>query len=79
MDAEAQVSLKYLRDLLTGNKIGKLCALAEVPPIVQDFNELCRKFNIKTTTLENEVPLSIYKSKNIGSKVSFSYNEVLKY
>ncbi|WP_238899052.1 DUF5682 family protein [Clostridium sp. YIM B02500] len=71
MDAEAQVSLKYLRDLLTGNKIGKLCALVEVPPIVQDFNELCRKFNIKTTTLENEVPLSIYKSKKHREQSKF--------
>ncbi|EKQ56091.1 MULTISPECIES: DUF5682 family protein [unclassified Clostridium] len=71
MDAEAQVSLKYLRELLTGNKIGKLCALAEVPPIVQDFNELCGKFNIKTTTLENEVSLSIYKSKKHREQSKF--------
>lgn len=71
MDAEAQVSLKYLRELLTGNRIGKLCALAEVPPIVQDFNELCRQFNIKTTTLENEVSLSIYKSKKHREQSKF--------
>lgn len=71
MDAEAQVSLKYLRELLTGNKIGKLCASAEVPPIVQDFNELCRQFNIKTTTLENEVSLSIYKSKKHREQSKF--------
>ncbi|MDS0527660.1 DUF5682 family protein [Clostridium sp. SHJSY1] len=71
MDAESQVSLKYLREILTGNKIGKLCALAEVPPIVQDFNELCKKFNIKTTTLENGVPLSIYKSKKHREQSKF--------
>lgn len=71
MDAEAQVSLKYLRELLTGNKIGKLCDSAEVPPIVQDFNELCRQFNIKTTTLENEVPLSIYKRKKHREQSKF--------
>ncbi len=71
MDAEAQVSLRYLRELLTGNKIGKLCALAKVPPIVQDFKELCRQFNIKTTTLENEISLSIYKSKKHREQSKF--------
>lgn len=71
MDAEAQISLKYLRKLLTGNKIGKLCSEAKVPPIVQDFKELCKKFNIKTTTLENEVPLSIYKNKKHREQSKF--------
>lgn len=71
MDAEAQVSLKYLRELLTGNKIGKLCTLSEIPPIVQDFNEQCRYFNIKTNTLDNEVALSIYKSKKHREQSKF--------
>jgi hypothetical protein len=71
MDAEAQLSLKYLSSLLTGNRIGKLCNFAEVPPIVQDFKELCRQFNIKTTTLENEASLHIYKNKKHREQSKF--------
>lgn len=71
IDAEAQLFLKNLKEILTGNRIGKLCAIAEVPPIVQDFKELCRQFNIKTTTLENEAVLHIYKNKKHREQSKF--------
>ncbi|MFZ5987549.1 MAG: DUF5682 family protein [Bacillota bacterium] len=49
--------------LLTGERTGKLCSDAEVPPIVKDFREKVIHFKLKTsTTVEQEQALDIYKS-----------------
>lgn len=55
--------LFLLKKQMTGSAIGKLSGQAAVPPIVQDFEALCRAFSLKTgTTLETEVILSLFSS-----------------
>lgn len=39
--------LRALRRFLTGDQLGKLCRQELVPPLVQDFDALCRKFRIR--------------------------------
>lgn len=62
--------MRILRKRMTGKKVGKLCEQADVPPIIHDFEEQCRKFRLKTgSTLESEVTLSIFsnpKHRQIG-------------
>ena len=56
--------LKILYKNLTGNKIGKLCEKADVPPLVQDFKTLAEKYKLKiVTTMEQEIALDIFSSK----------------
>ena len=56
--------MRFLRKAMTGNAVGALCRQADVPPIIYDFQEQCRKFGIKTTsTLETETTLSIFSNK----------------
>lgn len=49
---------------MTGTGSGALCTLADVPPIIHDFQAQCRLYHIRTdSTLEKEVTLSIFSSK----------------
>ncbi len=60
----SDMPLRVLRRLMTGTGSGALCTLADVPPIVHDFEGQCRKFGIRTdSTLEKEAALSIFSSK----------------
>ncbi|MDE5698420.1 MAG: hypothetical protein K2I96_13590 [Lachnospiraceae bacterium] len=60
----SDMPLRTLRRLMTGTGSGALCTLADVPPIVLDFQEQCKKFGIRTdSTLEKEVTLSIFSSR----------------
>lgn len=60
----SDMPLRVLRRLMTGTGSGALCTLADVPPIVLDFQSQCRRFGIRTdSTLEKEVTLSIFSSK----------------
>lgn len=60
----SDMPLRILRRLMTGTGSGALCTLADVPPIVLDFQDQCKKFGIRTdSTLEKEVTLSIFSSK----------------
>lgn len=53
--------VRILRRHMTGNTMGKLCARADVPPIIHDFASQCRRFGLKTgSTLESEVTLSVF-------------------
>ena len=53
--------MRFLRKAMTGNEVGALCRQADVPPIIHDFQEQCRRFGIKTgSTLEAEATLSIF-------------------
>ena len=55
--------MRFLRKAMTGDAVGVLCRQADVPPIIHDFEEQCRKFGIKTgSTLEVEVTLSIFSN-----------------
>ncbi len=60
----SDLPLRTLRRLMTGTGSGALSTLADVPPIVLDFQNQCSALGIKTdSTLEKEVALSIFSSK----------------
>lgn len=60
----SDMPLRILRRLMTGTGSGALCTLADVPPIVLDFQNQCKKFGIRTdSTMEKEAVLSIFSSK----------------
>ncbi|MDE7325906.1 MAG: hypothetical protein K2N63_06490 [Lachnospiraceae bacterium] len=60
----SDMPVQTLRGLMTGRGIGRLCAMANVPPIVQDFEAQCTAFRLKMhSTLETEVTLSIFSEK----------------
>lgn len=53
--------VRILRRHMTGNAMGKLCARADVPPVIHDFETQCRRFGLRTgSTLEAEVTLSVF-------------------
>lgn len=53
--------LEILKSELTGKRIGKLGDRAGIAPIVENFNELCKKYKIDiTSTIEKEKVLSFY-------------------
>lgn len=69
--------MRILRRHMTGNAIGTLCSHADVPPIIHDFEEKCRKFGFKTgSTLESEVTLSIFSNKKHRQESMF-FNRML--
>lgn len=56
--------IRVVRRFMTGNAYGKLCAQADVPPIIHDFEAQCKVFGLKMgSTLEQEVTLSIFSGK----------------
>lgn len=60
----SDMPLRVLRRLMTGTGSGALCTLADVPPVILDFQGQCGKFGIRTdSTIEKEVALSIFSSK----------------
>lgn len=55
--------IRILRKQMQGNRMGKLCQDANVPPILYDFESQCKKFGLKTrSTLETETTLSIFSN-----------------
>lgn len=53
--------LDILVNNLTGTGIGKVGQDAGVPPIIEDFNNICKKYKIGTTsTISKELTLSFY-------------------
>jgi hypothetical protein len=63
LNISTEAPMKQLIDVLTGRRIGELCSVAEVPPIVQDFRAICRMYKLKSSTLELEAQLYVYKNK----------------
>ncbi len=64
--------MQILRKNMTGNAVGKLCGQAAVPPIVQNFEDQCRLFSLKTgSTLETEITLSLFSSDRHRKMSSF--------
>lgn len=57
--------LEVLDKLMIGNKIGALSSTADVPPIVSDFREKCKKYklNLKTSQTKEKI-LQIYTTKS---------------
>ncbi len=66
--------MDILRRQLTGKKIGKLCKNAKIPPLIQSFEELSRKYKLKIgTSVKNEVTLSIFSTKRHREISEFLY------
>lgn len=56
--------MRFLRRQMTGKRVGELCPDAGEPPVLQDFRAQCRRYGLQTsTTLENEVTLSVFSKK----------------
>ncbi|MDE7222460.1 MAG: hypothetical protein K2O34_01605, partial [Acetatifactor sp.] len=56
--------MRLLRRQMTGKRVGELCPDAGEPPVLQDFRAQCRRYGLQTSsTLENEVTLSIFSKK----------------
>lgn len=61
--------LEVLEKELTGDRIGKLGDKANVAPIVQNFEKLCKKYKVDMSTIEKEKILSFY-SKDSHKEIS---------
>ena len=69
--------MRILRRMMTGNAVGALCRQADVPPIIYDFQEECRRFGLKiNSTLEAEVTLSIFSNPK-HRRESMFFNRML--
>lgn len=56
--------MRLLRRHMTGKRVGQLCPDAGEPPVLQDFRAQCKRYGLQTsTTLENEVTLSVFSKK----------------
>lgn len=56
--------MRLLRRQMTGKRVGELCQSAGEPPVLQDFRSQCKRYGLQTSsTLENEVTLSIFSKK----------------
>lgn len=61
LNAASDLPLRILSKIATGNEIGKLCGEAEKIPVIQDFEEQCRKYRLKVdNVLEQEIDLDIF-------------------
>lgn len=68
------MTLKILTEATTGDKRGRLCSYASIPPIVTDFETQCSKFGIKTgTSLSKEMVLNIFSSVRHRETSQFFY------
>lgn len=69
--------MRILRKAMTGRTVGALCRQADVPPIIHDFTDQCKRFGMKTgSTLESEVTLSIFSSQK-HRQTSMFFNRML--
>jgi len=61
LNAASDVPLRILSEIATGNEIGSLCSTAEKIPVIQDFEEQCRKYRLKVDNVaEQEIELDIF-------------------
>ena len=61
-----------LKKQMTGRGMGSLCPLADVPPILHDFETRCKSFGLKVrSTSEMEAVLSIFSSKKHRNESMF--------
>lgn len=69
-NASADLPLRILSRIATGNERGKLCESAEKVPIVKDFEELIKKYRLKTeAVMEQKTELDIF-SKPVHQQIS---------
>ncbi len=66
--------MRTLAKELTGKQIGRLCKNAKVPPLVQDFEEMCKKYRLKIgSTIKTELTLNIFSSERHRQMSEFFY------
>lgn len=66
--------MRTLAKELTGRQIGRLCKNAKVPPLVQDFEEACRKYRLKIgSTIKTELTLNVFSSERHRQISEFFY------
>lgn len=69
--------MRLLRRQMTGKRVGELCQNAGEPPVLQDFRARCKQYGLQTsTTLENEVTLSVF-SKKKHRQISMFFHRLL--
>ncbi len=69
--------MRLLRRQMTGKRVGELCQDAGEPPVLQDFRARCKQYGLQTsTTLENEVTLSVF-SKKKHRQISMFFHRLL--
>lgn len=63
-NAASDLPLRVLRRQMAGRGMGRLCSMADIPPIIHDFEAQCKKLGLKArSTVETETTLSIFSSK----------------
>lgn len=68
--------MQLIKKIMTGISMGVLCSGADVPPVIQDFDERCRQFGLKIhSTLEQEITLSIFSSQK-HRQISMFFNRM---
>lgn len=73
----ADMPLRTLRRLMTGQGMGKLCRWADEPPILHDFKLQCKSFGLKAhSTVETEVTLSVFSGKKHRNMSRFLHRTV---
>lgn len=66
--------MRTLAKELTGKHIGMLCKNAKVPPLVSDFENLCKKYRLKIgSTIKTELTLNIFSSERHRQMSEFFY------
>ncbi|WBW96982.1 DUF5682 family protein [Oceanirhabdus sp. W0125-5] len=62
--------LEILTKCMVGDKVGVVTSTIDIPPIVKDFKDLCKKYKLKINTMEKgEKILDIYK-KALHKRIS---------
>jgi hypothetical protein len=63
MNAEGQLIMRLVREMLAGNRVGKVPANAGTPPIVDDFYREAERFRLPVDTVERrEMALDLYRN-----------------
>ena len=61
LNAASDVPLRILSEIATGSEIGQLCSTAEKIPVIQDFDEQCKKYRLKVDNAAGqEIELDIF-------------------
>ena len=74
LNLSTNTPIETLKKLLTGNSVGNICSQSPTPPIVSDFQEICKKYKLKISdTLQKEVVLGIFASERHREISKFLY------
>jgi len=80
LSLSTDLPLRILQELNTGSQVGSLCADALRPPILNDFEEQCKKFALQIQAAsKKEVTLEIFtKQKHMAASRFFYQMEFLE-